>query len=166
MDLFSNTSKGKYDLNVDYDDGLVKPFLWCVLSAFILIMICSNKSFLYSFDQNRIISHLLWIEIIMAFFSLMAIMRIYQLFLEPRTFPYILTPITGAFIYSGKSFNGGGNAEELMFPFIMWGCIYRLNTSDSDTQRQCHIGQFLLVEYLQDVPFLQSLVHLAFSAHG
>lgn len=169
MDFFANTSKGKYDLNVDYEDGLAKPFLWCALSSFILMMICSRSSLLYVFnlwddansyftvgkcifrgfvpyrdlfDQKGIMLYFIYgiaslispttfrgvfvMEIIAAFFSMMAILRIYQLFLEPRTFPYILTPITGAVIYSGENFYWGGSAEEFLFPFIMWGMYLSL----------------------------------------
>ena len=169
MDLFANTSKGKYDLNVDYKDGLAKPFLWCALSSFILMMICSRSSLLYVFnlwddansyftvgkcifrgfvpyrdlfDQKGIMLYFIYgiaslispttfrgvfvMEIIAAFFSMMAILRIYQLFLEPRTFPYILTPITGAVIYSSENFYWGGSAEEFLFPFIMWGMYLSL----------------------------------------
>lgn len=60
-------------------------------------------------------------EVIAAFFSLWAILMIYQLFLNPRTSPYILMPLTGAVIYSSDNFWWGGSAEEFLFPFIMWG---------------------------------------------
>lgn len=164
MDFFSNTLKGKYDLNDDYREGGIKPFLWCVLSAFAIMLICTRSSFLYAFnlwddansyftvgkcifrgfvpyrdlfDQKGIMLYFIYglasllsrttfhgvflMEVIAAFFSLLAILRIYQLFLEPRTFPYILTPITGAVIYSSLNFYWGGSAEEFLFPFIMWG---------------------------------------------
>ena len=65
-------------------------------------------------------------EIIAAVASLMAILKIYQLFLEPRSFPYILTPLTGAVIYSSWNFYWGGSAEEFLFPFIMWGMYLSL----------------------------------------
>jgi hypothetical protein len=60
-------------------------------------------------------------EIIAATFALMAVTKICQLFLEPTTFPYILTPLVGAVIYSSWNFYWGGSAEEFLFPFIMWG---------------------------------------------
>ncbi|WP_026523053.1 hypothetical protein [Butyrivibrio sp. VCB2001] len=169
MDLFANTSKGKYDLSDDYKDGLLKPSLWCALCAFVTMLICSRSSFLYVFnlwddansyftvgkcifrgfvpyrdlfDQKGIMLYFIYglgslisattfrgvfvMEIIAAFFSLLAILRIYQLFLEPRTFPYILTPITGAVIYSSANFYWGGSAEEFLFPFIMWGMYQSL----------------------------------------
>jgi len=60
-------------------------------------------------------------EIIAATAALLGILRIYQLFLEPSTFPYIITPITGAVIYSSRNFYWGGSAEEFLFPFVVWG---------------------------------------------
>lgn len=60
-------------------------------------------------------------EVIAAFFSLWAILKIYQMFLNPKTSPYILMPLTGAIIYSSDNFYWGGSAEEFLFPFIMWG---------------------------------------------
>ena len=65
-------------------------------------------------------------EILAAFFSMLAILKTYQLFLEPRSFPYILTPITGAVIYSAFNFSWGGSAEEFVFPFTMWGVYLSL----------------------------------------
>ena len=60
-------------------------------------------------------------EVIAAAASLLGILKIYQLFLEPSTFPYIATPITGAVIYSSWNFYWGGSAEEFLFPYIVWG---------------------------------------------
>ncbi len=164
MEIFANTLKGKYDLSDDYHDGGIKPFVWCLLCAFVTMTICSRSSFLYVFnlwddansfftvgkcifrgfvpyrdlfDQKGIMLYFIYgfaslisattfrgvfvMEIIAAYFSLKAILKIYQLFLEPRTFPYILTPLTGAVIYSSQNFYWGGSAEEFLFPFIMWG---------------------------------------------
>ena len=63
----------------------------------------------------------LLMEMIAAFFSLWAIHSIYALFLKSSFMPYIMTPITGAIIYSAENFYWGGSAEEFLFPFIMWG---------------------------------------------
>ena len=60
-------------------------------------------------------------EVIAAFFSLLAIFKIYLQFLKNGMMPYIITPITGAVIYSSYDFWWGGSAEEFLFPFIMWG---------------------------------------------
>jgi hypothetical protein len=138
--------------------------LWCIASAFAILMVCSRSSLLYSFnlwddansyftvgkcifrgyvpyrdlfDQKGILLYFIYglasilspttfrgvfvMEIIAATFTLLAIFGIYQVFLEPRTFPYILTPLTGAVIYSSFNFYWGGSAEEFLFPFIMWG---------------------------------------------
>ncbi len=169
MDLFANTSKGRYDLKEDYRDGFIKPAMWCLLCAFLTMLVCSRSSLLYVFnlwddansyftvgkcifrgfvpyrdlfDQKGIMLYFIYglaslishttfrgvflMEIIAAAFALLAILRIYQLFLEPRTFPYILTPITGAVIYSTFNFYWGGSAEEFLFPFIMWGMYLSL----------------------------------------
>lgn len=87
-------------------------------------------------------------EIIAAFFSMLAVLKIYQLFLEPRTFPYILTPITGAIIYSSANFRMGGSAEEFLFPFILWGLYlsvrhFRLSYSKSMDYKTVFIGGLL-----------------------
>ena len=164
---FSSTRKGKYDLSDDYHEVEIKPFLWCLLSAFVIMAVCTKSSFLYVFniwddansyftvgkcifrgfvpyrdlfDQKGIMLYFIYglaslisattfrgvfvMEIIAALFSLLAILKIYQLFLEPSSFPYILTPITGAVIYSSLNFYWGGSAEEFLFPFIMWGMYY------------------------------------------
>ncbi len=164
MDVLNNTLKGKYDLSDEYHDNGIKSVVWCLLSAFAIITVCSRSSFLYVFnlwddansyftvgkcifrgfvpyrdlfDQKGIMLYFIYglaslispttfrgvyvMEILAAFFSLLAICKIYKMFLEPRTFPYILTPITGAVIYSSFNFYWGGGAEEFLFPFIMWG---------------------------------------------
>ena len=166
-DYFAGTRKGKYDLSDDYHEVGIKPFLWCFVSAFVIITICSKSSFLYVFnvwddansyltvgkcifrgfvpyrdlfDQKGIMLYFIYgiasfisattfrgvfvMEVIAACFTLYAILKIYQLFLEPSSFPYILTPITGAVIYSAISFYWGGSAEEFLFPFIMWGMYF------------------------------------------
>ena len=60
-------------------------------------------------------------EVIAAFFSLLAAFKIYSLFLRSEVMPFILTPVTGAVIYSSQDFWWGGSAEEFLFPFVMWG---------------------------------------------
>ena len=60
-------------------------------------------------------------EIIAASFSLMAVFKIYRLFLDSKPLSYLLTPISGAIIYSSIDFYWGGSAEEFLLPFIMWG---------------------------------------------
>ena len=162
-------SRGKYDIRDDYSDGLIKPFLWCVVCGIAIMMICTRSSLLYVFnlwddansyftvgkcifrgfvpyrdlfDQKGIMLYFIYglsslmsattfrgvfvMEIIATTASLIAILKIYQLFLEPRSFPYILTPVTGAVIYSSWNFYWGGSAEEFLFPFIMWGMYLSL----------------------------------------
>ena len=138
--------------------------IWCLLSAFLVITVCSRSSFLYVyniwddansyftvgkcifrgfvpyrdlFDQKGIMLYFIYglaslaspttfagvyiMEVIAAFFSLLAVFKIYQLFLRSEVMPYIITPITGAVIYSSLDFWWGGSAEEFLFPFVMCG---------------------------------------------
>jgi hypothetical protein len=60
-------------------------------------------------------------EVVAAFLSVLAIFRIYQLFIEDDLIVYIATPITAAVIYTSIDFYWGGSAEEYLFPWIMWG---------------------------------------------
>lgn len=60
-------------------------------------------------------------EVIAAGMSLIAVFRIYRLFLKTKVFWYILIPVTGAVIYTARNFYWGGSAEEFLFPFLMWG---------------------------------------------
>ncbi len=60
-------------------------------------------------------------EIVAAFFALLAIFNIFRLFIKNEISAYILTPISGAVIYSSWNFYWGGSAEEFLFPFMMWG---------------------------------------------
>ncbi len=164
MDLFANTSKGRYDLKEDYRDGFIKPAMWCLLCAFLTMLVCSRSSLLYVFnlwddansyftvgkcifrgfvpyrdlfDQKGILLYFIYglsslisrttfagvffFEVIAASFSLGAVFSIYQLFLKNKLFHYVLTPITGAVIYTSFNFYWGGSAEEFLFPFVMWG---------------------------------------------
>ncbi len=164
MDVLLNTKKGKYDIDIEYEDNNFKPLLWCVLNAFLIMLICSRSSFLYVFnlwddansyftvgkcifrgfvpyrdlfDQKGILLYFIYglsslisrttfagvffFEVIAASFSLGAVFSIYQLFLKNKLFHYVLTPITGAVIYTSFNFYWGGSAEEFLFPFVMWG---------------------------------------------
>ena len=139
-------------------------YAWCLLSAFVIITICSRSSFLYAFnlwddansyltvgkcifrgfvpyrdlfDQKGPMLYFIYgfaslisattftgvyiMEVLAAFASLLAILRIYQQFLTTDIMPCIITPITGAVIYSSWNFWWGGSAEEFLFPFVMWG---------------------------------------------
>ncbi len=60
-------------------------------------------------------------EIIAAYFSLLALFKIARLFLRRDLSAYLITPLAGAVIYSPKNFYWGGSAEEFLFPFVMWG---------------------------------------------
>ncbi len=154
-----NNTKSKYILA-----------LWSLLSAIVIMTVCSRSSFLYAFnlwddansyftvgkcifrgyvpyrdlfDQKGIMLYFIYglaslispttfigvyfMEIIAAFFSLLAIFKVYQLFLKTDIMPYFITPVTGAVIYSSHDFWWGGSAEEFLFPFLMWGLYLTLN---------------------------------------
>lgn len=66
-------------------------------------------------------------EVVAACMSLLAVYRIYRLFLKTEIMPYIAVPLTGAVIYSSWNFWWGGSAEEFLFPFIMWGMYLTLH---------------------------------------
>lgn len=163
MDLLTNISKGSYHVE-EIKERSIKPFLWSLVCAFLLMTICSRSSFLYVynlwddansyftvgkcifrgfvpyrdlFDQKGIMLYFIYgisslissrtfigvylMEIIAASLSLLAVFKIFDLFLESDTIPYFFTPITGAIIYSSIGFYWGGSAEEFLFPAIMWG---------------------------------------------
>ncbi|MCR5671139.1 MAG: hypothetical protein K6G10_09050 [Butyrivibrio sp.] len=170
MEIFTHAVKGKYDLGDEEKESGLRAFLWCLVSAFVIITICSRSSFLYVFnlwddansyftmgksmfrgmvpyrdlfDQKGILLYTIYgfaslispttflgvyiMEVIAAMLSLWAILKIYQLYLEPGAFPYILAPLTGALIYSSWNFYWGGSAEEFLFPAIMWGLYLSLD---------------------------------------
>jgi hypothetical protein len=164
MDTLRNLHVGKFDLESVYEERDFKPHLWCLLSALIVVTVCSRSSFLYVFniwddansyftvgkcifrgfvpyrdlfDQKGIMLYFIYgiaslispktfigvyiFEVLAAFLSILAVFRIYQLFLEEKTMCYIITPITAAVIYTSVDFWWGGSAEEFLFPWIMWG---------------------------------------------
>ncbi len=164
-----NTSRGKYDIDIEYREGSFMPVLWCFVNAFLTMAICTRSSLLYAFnlwddansyftvgkcifrgfvpyrdlfDQKGILLYFIYglaslispttftgvfiFEIIAAGMALLAIFKIYQLYLKTRVFPYIMTPITGAVIYTARNFYWGGSAEEFLFPFLMWGLYLSL----------------------------------------
>ena len=164
MDILGNLKKDKYDLEISYEESGIWRCLLCLISAVLIVAVCSRSSFLYAFniwddvnsyftvgkcifrgfvpyrdlfDQKGIMLYFIYglaslispttfigvyiFEVIAAFFTLLAIFRIYQQFLKTMMMPYIITPITGAVIYSSYDFWWGGSAEEFLFPFVMWG---------------------------------------------
>ena len=59
-------------------------------------------------------------EIILAFFDLTGIFHILQLYVK-REMALFLSPLVLAVTISSKSFYWGGSAEEVCFPFLIWG---------------------------------------------
>lgn len=60
------------------------------------------------------------LEIILAVFDLLGIIRILRLYVKKNT-SYILAPPVLAVCFSSQSFYWGGSAEELCLPFLIWG---------------------------------------------
>ncbi len=50
MDTLRNLHNGKFDLESVYEEWDFKPHLWCLLSALIVMTVCSMSSFLYVFN--------------------------------------------------------------------------------------------------------------------
>ncbi len=65
-------------------------------------------------------------EVILAAFDLFGICRILQLYVK-KTTALILSPLVLAVIVSSFSFYWGGSAEEVCFPFLIWGLYFSLD---------------------------------------
>ncbi len=50
MDTLRNIQRGKYDLEIVYDEPDFKPHIWCLVLALAVMTICSRSSFLYVFN--------------------------------------------------------------------------------------------------------------------
>lgn len=70
-------------------------------------------------------------EIILAFFDLAGIFHILQLYVKKGT-ALFLSPLVLAVIISSKSFYWGGSAEEVCFPFLIWGLFLSLQYFKKD----------------------------------
>lgn len=65
-------------------------------------------------------------EVVLAAFDLFGICRILQLYVK-KTTAHILSPLVLAVIVSSFSFYWGGSAEEVCFPFLIWGLYFSLD---------------------------------------
>ncbi len=65
------------------------------------------------------------LEVILAAFDLWGIFRILQLYVK-RSTALVLAPLTLAAAFSSNSFYWGGSAEEVCFPFLVWGLYLSL----------------------------------------
>lgn len=65
-------------------------------------------------------------EVILAAFDLFGICRILQLYVK-KTTALFLSPLVLAVIVSSFSFYWGGSAEEVCFPFLIWGLYFSLD---------------------------------------
>ncbi|MCM1125239.1 MAG: hypothetical protein NC429_02075 [Lachnospiraceae bacterium] len=66
-----------------------------------------------------------FLEIILAAADLLGIFRILQLYVKRGT-ALLLTPVTLAAAFCSKSFYWGGSAEEICYPFLVWGLYLSL----------------------------------------
>lgn len=64
-------------------------------------------------------------EVLLAFFDLAGFFHILQLYVKRKT-ALFLSPLVLAVIISSKSFYWGGSAEEVCFPFLVWGLFLSL----------------------------------------
>lgn len=64
-------------------------------------------------------------ECILAFFDLVGIYRILLLYMRRNT-ALVLTPLPLAMVFASYSFYWGGAAEEICFPFLVWGLYFGL----------------------------------------
>ena len=64
-------------------------------------------------------------EVILAFFDLAGFFHILQLYVR-REMALFLSPLVLAVVISSKSFYWGGSAEEICFPFLVWGLFLSL----------------------------------------
>lgn len=64
-------------------------------------------------------------ECILAFFDLVGIYRILLLYMGRNT-ALVLTPLPLAMVFASYSFYWGGAAEEICFPFLVWGLYFGL----------------------------------------
>lgn len=66
------------------------------------------------------------LEVIFAAFDLWGIFRVLQLYVQ-RSTALALAPLTLAAAFSSNSFYWGGSAEEIYFPFLVWGLYLALD---------------------------------------
>lgn len=62
-------------------------------------------------------------EVVLAFFDLVGIFHLLKLFLK-KELALVLTPVTLAVCFCSWSFYYGGSAEEICFPFLVWGLYF------------------------------------------
>lgn len=50
MDILGNLKKDKYDLEISYEESGIWRRLLCLVSAALIVAVCSRSSFLYAFN--------------------------------------------------------------------------------------------------------------------
>lgn len=77
------------------------------------------------------VSRCFFLEILLAVFDLLAIRRILSLYAKENT-AFWLAPLSLAVVFSSYSFYWGGSAEEICFPFLLWGLFLLLRYFKED----------------------------------
>lgn len=75
------------------------------------------------------------LEVVLATADLLGIFKILQLYVKRETALY-LTPAALAAAFCSKSFYWGGSAEEICYPFLIWGLYLSLNYFKNDYPEQ------------------------------
>lgn len=83
-------------------------------------------------------------EVILAAFDLFGICRILQLYVKKKT-ALITSPLVLAVIVSSFSFYWGGSAEEVCFPFLIWGLYFSLDYFQNKYPRETMNWKILLL---------------------
>lgn len=82
-------------------------------------------------------------EVILASFDLWGIFRILQLYVK-RSTALVLSPLTLTAAFCSNSFYWGGSAEEICFPFLIWGLYLSLDYFKNQYPEQIS-GKTLLI---------------------
>lgn len=83
------------------------------------------------------------LEVVFATADLLGIFRILQLYMKRET-ALFLAPVALAAAFCSKSFYWGGSAEEICYPFLIWGLYLSLNYFKNDyPEREMSLGKLL-----------------------
>ena len=90
----------------------------------------------FLYGLSYLVSHttflgVFFLEILLAVFDLLAIQRILSLYVKENT-AFWLAPLSLAVVFSSYSFYWGGSAEEICFPFLLWGLFLLLRYFKED----------------------------------
>ncbi|MDE5907353.1 MAG: hypothetical protein K2H52_01180 [Lachnospiraceae bacterium] len=83
-------------------------------------------------------------EVILAAFNLFGICRILQLYVK-RSMALVLSPLVLSVVVSSFSFYWGGSAEEVCFPFLIWGFYFSLDYFQNRYPREIMEWKVILI---------------------